>query len=62
MSQLGQERRIGALRNISALPPRADVGAEIVEPPLSAIADITCVERPQRAEVRDAGVAVNGHE
>jgi hypothetical protein len=26
------------------------------------IADITCVERPQRAEVRDAGVAVNGHE
>jgi hypothetical protein len=36
MSQMGQERRIGAVRNISALPPRADVGADIVEPPLSA--------------------------
>jgi hypothetical protein len=33
MSQLGQERRIGAVRNISALSPRADVGADIVEPP-----------------------------
>jgi hypothetical protein len=32
----GQERRIGAVRNISALPPRADVGADIVEPPVSA--------------------------
>jgi hypothetical protein len=30
----GQERRIGAVRNISALPPRADVGTDIVEPPL----------------------------
>jgi hypothetical protein len=30
MSALGQERRIGAVRNISALPPRADVGADIV--------------------------------
>jgi hypothetical protein len=29
MSQMGQERRIGAVRNISALPPRADVGADI---------------------------------
>jgi hypothetical protein len=37
MSQLGQERRIGAVRNISALPPRADVGADIVEPPVSAM-------------------------
>jgi hypothetical protein len=36
MSLVGQERRIGAIRNISALPPRADVGADIVEPPLSA--------------------------
>jgi hypothetical protein len=32
MSQLRQERRIGAVRNISALPPRADVGADILEP------------------------------
>jgi hypothetical protein len=36
MSQMGQELRIGAVRNISALPPRADVGADIVEPPVSA--------------------------
>src|SRR5262249_24484022 len=36
MSGRGQERRIGAVRNISALPPRADVGAGIVEPPVSA--------------------------
>jgi hypothetical protein len=36
MSQLGQERRIGVVRNISALPPRADVEVDIVEPPLSA--------------------------
>jgi hypothetical protein len=36
MSAPGQERRIGAVRNISALPPRADVGADIVEPPVSA--------------------------
>jgi hypothetical protein len=36
MSQMGQERRIGAVRNISALPRRADVGADIVEPPVSA--------------------------
>jgi hypothetical protein len=33
MSQMGQERRIGAVRNISALLPRADVGADIGEPP-----------------------------
>ena len=33
---MGQERRIGVIRNISALPPRADVGADIVEPPLRA--------------------------
>jgi hypothetical protein len=37
MSQMGQERRIGAVRNISALPPRADVGADVVEQPVSAI-------------------------
>jgi hypothetical protein len=36
MSAVGQERRIGAVRNISALPPLADVGADIVEPPVSA--------------------------
>jgi hypothetical protein len=36
MAEMGQERRIGAVRNISALPPRADVGADIVEPPVSA--------------------------
>jgi hypothetical protein len=36
MSLVGQERRIGAVRNISALPKRADVGADIVEPPVSA--------------------------
>ena len=36
MTGSGQERRIGAVRNISALPPRADVGADIVERPLSA--------------------------
>ena len=36
MTAWGQERRIGAVRNISALPPRADVGADIVEPPVSA--------------------------
>ena len=36
MSQMGQERRIGAGRNISAFPPRADVGADIVEPPVGA--------------------------
>ena len=34
MSQLGQERRIGVVRNISALPPRADVEVDIVEPPI----------------------------
>src|SRR5262245_10365022 len=33
-SAMGQERRIGAVSNISALPPRADVGADIVERPL----------------------------
>jgi hypothetical protein len=37
MSESGQERRIGAIRNISALPPRADVGADIVERPVSAM-------------------------
>jgi hypothetical protein len=31
MSVAGHERRISAVRNISALPPRADVGADIVE-------------------------------
>jgi hypothetical protein len=33
---LSVERRIGAVRNISALRPRADIGADIVEPPVSA--------------------------
>jgi hypothetical protein len=42
MSQMGQERRIGAVRNISALPPRADVGADIVEPPVSASSGHRC--------------------
>jgi hypothetical protein len=28
---------LGAVRNISALPPRAGVGADIVEPPVNAI-------------------------
>jgi hypothetical protein len=36
MSGSGQERRIGGVRNISDLSPRADVGADIVEPPLCA--------------------------
>jgi putative ABC transport system substrate-binding protein len=36
MSQMGQERRISAVCNISALPPRADVRADIVKPPVSA--------------------------
>jgi hypothetical protein len=40
MAELGQERRIGAACNISALSPRADVGADIVEPPLSAISGL----------------------
>src|SRR5262245_20588246 len=31
MSLPGQERRISAVRNISGLPPRADVGSDIVE-------------------------------
>jgi transposase len=30
-SEMGQQRRISAVRNLSALPPRADVGADIVE-------------------------------
>jgi Glutathione S-transferase, N-terminal domain len=38
MADKGQERR--AVRNISALLPRADVGADIVEPPLSAVANL----------------------
>jgi hypothetical protein len=37
MTGSGHERRISAVRNISALPPRADVGADIVEQPVSAI-------------------------
>jgi len=41
MSQLGQERRIGVVRNISALPSGADVGADIVEPPVRAIRVLT---------------------
>jgi hypothetical protein len=42
MSASGQERRIGAVRNISALPPRADVRADIVEPPVSANSGQLC--------------------
>jgi hypothetical protein len=41
---MGQERRICAVR-ISALPRRADVGADIVEPPLSAITGRTAAFR-----------------
>ena len=41
MTEMGQERRIGAVRNIPRYPPRADVGADIVEPPVSAIADVS---------------------
>src|SRR5262245_20366681 len=41
MSQMGQECRIGAVRNISALGPRADVGADVVERPLCAIAAVS---------------------
>ena len=37
MPAWGQERRIGTVRNLSALSPRAAVGADIVEPPVSAI-------------------------
>jgi hypothetical protein len=36
MSQMGQERRIGAVRNTSALPPMSRRRADIVEPPMSA--------------------------
>ena len=49
MSQMGQERRIGAVCNISALPPRADVGADIVERPLSA----SCGHTAARAYVKE---------
>jgi hypothetical protein len=45
MSVEGQERRIGVVRNISALLPLADVGADIVEPPVSAK---TGCEQPQQ--------------
>jgi hypothetical protein len=34
MTGWGQERRIGPVCNISALPPGTDVGADILEPPL----------------------------
>ena len=34
MSQLGQERRIGRVCNISALHPSSRHGADLLEPPL----------------------------
>jgi hypothetical protein len=40
---------MGAVRNISALPPRADVGADIVEPPVSAK---SCREQMQQMKCR----------
>ena len=45
---MGQERRISAARNISALPPRADVGADIVEPLVSAISDPNALQQTHR--------------
>ena len=50
MSVQGQERRISAVRNISALPPRADVGADIVEPPLRAITGREQMQQTTRAD------------
>jgi hypothetical protein len=44
-SAMGQERRIGAARNISALPPRADVGVDIVTCPRSANSVIDAVQQ-----------------
>jgi hypothetical protein len=55
MSAEGQERRIGAVRNISALPLRADVGADIVEPPVSVI---TGREQLQQTNVRQCGYSI----
>src|SRR5262245_41483183 len=49
MSARGQERRIGAVRNISALRPRADVGADIVEPPVSANSRPEQVQQTEQA-------------
>jgi hypothetical protein len=53
MTGSGQERRIGAVRNISALPPLADVGADIVEPPLCAdfVAEVAEEETAVGAEL-----------
>jgi hypothetical protein len=51
MSQMGQERRIGAVRNISALPPRADVEADIIEPPVSATSG--CEQSQERSPLFD---------
>jgi hypothetical protein len=59
---MGQTRSFGDVGSMSGLPPKADLNASSRHVAQVPIADITCVERPQRAEVRDAGVAVNGHE
>jgi hypothetical protein len=49
---MGQERRIGAVRNISALPARADVGADIVEPLVSAN------RRPEQVQQHNSGYSI----
>jgi hypothetical protein len=51
MSQKGHERRISAVRNISALPPRADVGADIVEQPVSATSGREQMQQQASAQV-----------
>jgi hypothetical protein len=48
MTARGQERRISAVRKIFALPPRADVGADIVERPFRAN---SCREQMQQHDV-----------
>ncbi len=58
MSDQVQERRIDATRNLSALPPRADVGADIVEPPVRARTG--CKQSQQTAwDAVDTVLAVN---
>jgi hypothetical protein len=66
MSARGQEHRIGAVRNISALPPRADVGADIVEPPVSATSRLldhlvgALLEEPRHVEAeRPCGLEID---
>jgi hypothetical protein len=56
MAEMGQERRIGAVRNISALPPRADLGADIVEPPVSANYGSECLTQSRKGiSIRSLG-------